>query len=348
MRGLRGDHVAQPFRLLRGLAMRERVGDEMGHVVGIDRLGDVVVRAVLQRGDGRLHRGVAGHDDDDEIGVDLAHAALQLDAVGAAHADVDQRQVPLLLGQAGERLAGAVRGAGVVAVVAEPAAQRVAYARLVVDDENASLVVHATASTTAAAGSAMVNVVPRPTSDLTSIFPRCRSMMLRQIARPSPVPLPSSFVVTNGSKRRGRSSGGMPTPSSSTLMTTLPSAGAVTMRRLPSRGMASMAFTIRARRSCSTCPVSPRTAGRWSPSCRSGVMQPSCSLCSTSLMHCLITALTSTSVTFIGVTRAKVRRLRTISPQRRVSDSMSCSASRISASCCALSPRSIHLRSSLA
>ena len=91
MHGLCGDDLAQALGFLPRLAMRQGVGDEMRHVVGIERLGDVVVRAVLERGDGRVDRGVAGHDDDQEVGVDLVQAALQLDAVGAAHANVDQR-----------------------------------------------------------------------------------------------------------------------------------------------------------------------------------------------------------------------------------------------------------------
>ena len=62
-------------------------------------------------------------------------AALQFDAVGAAHLDVEQREVPLILGHAGERVAGAFGGADFVAFFAEPFSQRIADAEFVVDDQ---------------------------------------------------------------------------------------------------------------------------------------------------------------------------------------------------------------------
>ena len=61
-------------------------------------------------------------------------------------------------------------------------------------------------------GSVTVNLVPTPTFDWTSMRPPWLSMILYEIERPSPVPLPTSLVVKNGSKIFGRTSGGMPCP----------------------------------------------------------------------------------------------------------------------------------------
>ena len=60
----------------------------------------------------------------------------------------------------------------------------------------------------------MVNVVPSPTSESTSMVPPWLEMMPETIESPSPVPL--SLVVKNGSKIRRRASGGIPVPVSAT------------------------------------------------------------------------------------------------------------------------------------
>ena len=90
-----GDGFAQAHVFFFGAFVSERLLHQMRDLVGIERLGDVVVGAVLERGDGGFDRGVAGHHDDDEIGIDLMHAALQFDAVGAAHLDVEQGEHPI-------------------------------------------------------------------------------------------------------------------------------------------------------------------------------------------------------------------------------------------------------------
>src|SRR4051812_9882092 len=69
-------------------------------------------------------------------------------------------------------------------------------------------------------GSQMTNRVPVPTSDSTSMRPPCCCTILYEIDRPSPVPLPISFVEKKGSKILGNTSGAMPPPSSSTSTTT--------------------------------------------------------------------------------------------------------------------------------
>ena len=65
-----------------------------------------------------------------------------------------------------------------------------------------------------ACGKNSVNLVPPPGVDCTSTSPSCSWTMRKTIERP--MPLPFSLVVKYRSKMRGRFSGGMPTPVSST------------------------------------------------------------------------------------------------------------------------------------
>jgi hypothetical protein len=75
--------------------------------------------------------------------------------------------------------------------------------------------------------------------------PSFRSTSRRTMSRPSPVPLPTGFVVKNGSKTRLFTSAGIPDPLSVTRTTTRdPSARAVTMTR-PFSLTASSALSIR-------------------------------------------------------------------------------------------------------
>src|ERR1700687_1570580 len=62
---------------------------EVSDLIGIERLAHVVIGAVLQRGDRGFYRGVTCHHDDNQVRIHLVQAALQFDAVGAAHLDVE-------------------------------------------------------------------------------------------------------------------------------------------------------------------------------------------------------------------------------------------------------------------
>src|SRR5690606_30708242 len=71
-------------------------------------------------------------------------------------------------------------------------------------------------------GSRMRNVVPCPGSDWSESEPPCFSTTTeRAIASPCPVPLPTGFVVKNGSKMRSRMPSGIPAPVSSMVMSAL-------------------------------------------------------------------------------------------------------------------------------
>ncbi len=71
-------HFRDGFPQAHVLLFDALVGDGFLHQVrdfiGIERLGDVVVSAILQCGDGGFDRGVPGHHDDDQVGIDLADA----------------------------------------------------------------------------------------------------------------------------------------------------------------------------------------------------------------------------------------------------------------------------------
>lgn len=51
-------------------------------------------------------------------------------------------------------------------------------------------------------GNSIIKVVPRPVVVSNHIFPSCLSTIRLAIAKPCPVPLPSFFVVKNGSYTR--------------------------------------------------------------------------------------------------------------------------------------------------
>src|SRR5438105_14324699 len=261
--------------LLRSL-VRECVLHQVRDVIGIEGLGDVVVGAVFQSSYRCLYRRVAGHHNYREARIDFVHAALQFNAVGAAHLDVHQRYVPALLGNASQRVIGILRGAHLKTLFVKPLAQRIAHAEFIVHDQHFSLVgqfnhlacVPAVSGTStrgfsSCRGRLTTKVVPFPISDFTSIFPLCRSMMLRLTARPSPTPCPLSFVVRKGSNIRGRSSGAIPTPSSRTSnsISCVLLLSRVFSQRLPPRGSASIAFITKASSTCSICAPSHCAGG---------------------------------------------------------------------------------------
>src|SRR5208337_2243598 len=133
---------AQAHVLLFGTFVREGVVDAVSDVVRVKGLGDIIVGAILEGCDGRLHTGVAGDDDHEHFGVDLAHAALELDAIGAGHLDVDEGQVKALRGHLGERILGTLGHGDAVAFLAKPLIERVADNQFVIDNQQIRLLGH--------------------------------------------------------------------------------------------------------------------------------------------------------------------------------------------------------------
>ena len=105
----------------------------------------------------------------------------------------------------------------------------------------------------------------------TSMSPQLCFTIPKTMGSPNPVPLPCSFVVKNGSKRRPLTSSPMPTPVSRTLKQTSGPMGrsgrvsknssgglviSVSRKTVPPSGMASRAFMARFNTTCSICPES--------------------------------------------------------------------------------------------
>ena len=65
-----------------------------------------------------------------------------------------------------------------------------------------------------------MKVVPRPGSEYTQMKPPACCTIPYTVARPSPVPLPGSLVVKNGSKILALVASSMPTPVSLTASIT--------------------------------------------------------------------------------------------------------------------------------
>ena len=134
--GLLAELLAQDAVLALQPVLFERVARHHGKIVGIEGLGDVIERAVFERPDRGLDRGVTGHHDD--AGVELLALDLleQLDAVHARHADVGDRQVELAAGQLGERIVGVGGGIDVVPFLDKPMDERVPNDQLIIHDED--------------------------------------------------------------------------------------------------------------------------------------------------------------------------------------------------------------------
>ena len=146
--------------------------------LGVERLDDVVVGAVLERLDGRLDRCVGRHDDDGRLGGGLADLAEDLETVHPGHLDVDEEDLRRLARERRERLAAARRGEDVVPLLLEPERERAPQVGLVVDDHQLHGRGHQGSSPGAAVpGRVTRNRVPAPGELSTSIAPPCRWTM---------------------------------------------------------------------------------------------------------------------------------------------------------------------------
>ena len=85
--------------------MLQGVGHQVRELVRIHRLGDVIVGAHFEGLHRRLHRCIAGHDDDRQLRIGLPQPRLQLHAVHAGHLDVEQYEIELRLLNDLQRLA---------------------------------------------------------------------------------------------------------------------------------------------------------------------------------------------------------------------------------------------------
>src|SRR5262249_54377806 len=245
--------------LARQLEHLHRAVEGQAELLALPGLGDVAEDAArVDRRDDRLDVGVAGQDDAVGIRPELHRAMEEIDAVHLRHALVgdDPRRIVRL-----EELEPTPPALGgqhleLVAVVVGEGAEDVG---LVVDDHHRVLPVvdlHASpyrvpptalssCAPAAAPGSTTRNVVPPPGTLSTSSCPPWAETTLWLMARPSPVPAPTSLVVKNGSKRRPSSSGGMPDPSSRMATTAASPSMRVVTQMFPAPTIASQALASR-------------------------------------------------------------------------------------------------------
>ena len=136
-----GELAAQVLDLVDQPAALERLLRRVQQLLGLERLGDVVDRALAHRLDGVLDAAVAGDHDHVDVGPVLADVLGERDAVAAADAHVDQRQREVVLGQTLHGVGHAGDALDLVGVRGEQRFQLLADQRVVVDDQQARLVV---------------------------------------------------------------------------------------------------------------------------------------------------------------------------------------------------------------
>ena len=118
----RAERFLQPRNVAPRTPVLQRLLNHVDQRVRIHWFRQVVVSAMLQRLHSGFYTGVAGHNDDDQIGIGLFQALLQFEAIHAGHLDVHQRQVPVVVSHF-QRLARAGRRVGLVTLRLEPTQQ---------------------------------------------------------------------------------------------------------------------------------------------------------------------------------------------------------------------------------
>ena len=118
----------------------QRARRDMDQAVGLERLLDKVVGALLDRGDGGFDRAVAGDHHHRQIGLLALERLQDLDAVepAALQPDVEDDELRAALAHGGERRLAVAGDARLIAFVLEDARDQVADVLLVVDDQDLS------------------------------------------------------------------------------------------------------------------------------------------------------------------------------------------------------------------
>ena len=81
----------------RELARLERLGDDLADLVLVERLGDEVERAALERLDRGVDRAVRGDEDDGQLGLLLERLAEERHPVDLGHLQVGDDQIDVVL-----------------------------------------------------------------------------------------------------------------------------------------------------------------------------------------------------------------------------------------------------------
>ena len=120
----------------------ERVLDDDEHFVVLERLGDVVERAALHRGDGVLDRRERGHHDDRQLVVEFLERLERRHAVDARHHHVDDGGVERdVAGELDALLAAGGQAHG-IPLALQQGLEDLAHDFFVVDYENRAVFLH--------------------------------------------------------------------------------------------------------------------------------------------------------------------------------------------------------------
>src|SRR5262249_44221586 len=131
-----GELAAEVVDLVEEAALLEDLLRREEDLLLLERLRDVVARALLDRLDRAFDAGVAGDHDDVEIGPAVADFAGETDAVGPRDLQIDDGERELLLTQEPQRLGGVRRARDRVALRRVELLELSADERVVVDDED--------------------------------------------------------------------------------------------------------------------------------------------------------------------------------------------------------------------
>ena len=125
----------------RGLAAQRALGDRAAHedheLVELERLGQVVIRAVADRLDRRIDRAVRGHHDHLGLGLRGADRVEQREAIELGHAQIGDDDIDVAGGhglERGDRRTERGRGEP---LIDEAVGERLGHRELVVDDDHA-------------------------------------------------------------------------------------------------------------------------------------------------------------------------------------------------------------------
>ena len=136
VRVLLGELGFEPLVLVRQPPLLERLVDGEDDFFVLERLGDVVKRAVLHRLDRAVDRRERGDDDDRQVRIGDADRAQRVDAADPGQHDVEDDEVDLLAVEKRQRFLAARRADDVEAFAAQDGIEHVAQNFFVVNDQN--------------------------------------------------------------------------------------------------------------------------------------------------------------------------------------------------------------------
>jgi hypothetical protein len=125
---------AQHLHLIAQPPMGDGAVDGVDEDLGLERLGDEIIGADPQRGDGGLHAAEGGYHDDRYIRPVGGEALAELDAVHPGHVKVGDHRGVLLLRDRFERLLGGCVEIDIEAPFLQLLSEHLAHGLVVVDD----------------------------------------------------------------------------------------------------------------------------------------------------------------------------------------------------------------------